>query len=54
MKKLFIKISTMNRKIREAELSIIERLGKSSITPDLVDKVVSIIADELDAIIESN
>lgn len=54
MKKLFIKTSTMNRKIREAELNIIKRLEEYSLDPVLIDTVVSIIADELDSIIQNN
>lgn len=51
--KLFIKTSTMNRKIREAELNIIEQLEKSSIDPAIVDEVVDIVSTELEIIIEA-
>ena len=52
MKKLFIRTSTMNRKIREAELNIIDRLEKSSIDSDVIDKIVNIVSNELEVIIE--
>ena len=51
--KLFIKTSTMNRKIREAELNIIEVLDRSSIDPAIVDKIVDIVSTELENIIKT-
>lgn len=51
--KLFIKTSTMNRKIKEAELNIIKMLEKSSIDPAIVDEVVDIVSTELEGIIET-
>ena len=51
--KLFIKTSTMNRKIREAELNIIKMLEKSYIDHAIVDEVVDIVSTELESIIET-
>lgn len=51
--KLFIKTSTMNRKIKEAELNIIKMLEKSAIDPATVDEVVDIVCTELESIIET-
>lgn len=51
--KLFVKTSTMNRKIKEAELNIIKMLMKSPIDPAIVDEVVDIVSTELESIIET-
>ena len=43
MKKLFVKTSTVNREIGEAQLNIIERLKKLSIDPSITDEIVDIV-----------
>lgn len=49
--KLFIKTRTLNRKIREAEMNIIEKLERRSIDSDTLDKIVDIVSTELDKIV---
>ena len=50
--KLFVKTSTVNRKIGEAQLNIIERLEKLSIDPAIMDEIVDIVYSELESVVE--
>lgn len=52
MTKLFVKTSTVNREIGEAQLSIIERLKKLSIDPSIMDEIVDIVCSELESVVK--
>lgn len=50
--KLFVKTSTINHKLGEAQLNIIERVGRLPIDLSIIDEIVDIVSDELEPIKE--
>lgn len=50
--KLLVKTSTVNRKILEAQLNIIERLEKLSVEPAIMDEIVDVVSSELENVVE--
>lgn len=48
--KYFVKTSTINHKIGEAQLNIIERLQRLPIDLSMIDDIVDIISSELESV----
>ena len=48
--RLFVKTSTINRKIGEAQLNIIKRLEELPIDLSMIDEIVDIISSEIESI----
>lgn len=50
--KLFVKLSTVRRRVMEAELNIIESLERMHIDAGVLDDIVEIISKEMKEIIK--